>query len=1222
MARDPSKTATRVITSPAKTSSVATTKSVPKIDTVSKKISKLQKELRREGVGAEKLTLEPVSNIEDVLSLNSLTNLRPEIISSLAFLPAFDNTSRSSVIALQNKTDVNKLLDTQSSVRSLYTEDLAQIIDQLSQGKFLEDRTEIEVSRVFREIVSEYDNDVLEVNKLLSAMSDILANVEKISQGFNISQNKDEIEGLISSRKEDRSDTRPTGRFSRFDDVLSNWLNFSTSNADKFSNTKIIGQIITDLRIALTGGSQHLFPNPARLEDTSALKIWTLEDEERDFSFSLPSIASVISLPLGSINNFDPVEDSDFNAFQESLPSDDQDKLKVLISALSKEIRMSNGIKSLESDAEINSRFDIANPGALIRIIGDLGEKITGELPQARSLASILRVQDSNGNIVLPFEQRIIIDSDENKTYLSGKSFFIDTILNSENPPNTAPAEEYASTAKNTTDEVVKVINRLLGFTGGDESNLKFCQDVYKDFLGIARKALEDYDSERTVVVGGLLSICQTDLVLKRLIYKYLLSLRTGEDVQVRIDDPSKDDTIGISPAGTIENGRGFAEKATSNASNAKSSKLGAKGEIGEAFTPARTDKFKFSRANPVSTKINPIAGVTSDRGRTSSVMSVRSTLRQIQDRLSVIVDSGQEFDPVGTGLSSKFDNEKTPIATIGLGEISTLLSKDLDEDGILKEILDIVDDLTSILSKGDDDLTRMNRLSDDTLLLLGFEISSLLISQYAHIEITTSDDGKNFKFFTNEDLNAIIERKIIAIQENAPISFEESSGDSLFDLQSELEDEDNFTRDLIDAISSVVDILKDRVDESFEYKYNLLSTPEGVEAVRGLTGTQLIIANYINAMVMQSRDPSYLSNEVLISQEEVNSLISLLKEPLFTSPSGNNIKILSVGLPSGLQDALKNPVFYTDDDDQAFKIADTDVITVEVYKVETEFEDLIFKPQKFIFDMTSFAEVSGIVSDTDTFDKVKSSNFTLTSIDDEGNVEEGITLVNAVSRNMGGNRSSGDVLFENHAISFLLETYIRLFLGAGITESTFLSNESLLDVPPSSAVQRLLRVLETSLGVDLGAEPASLGGGGSRPTTLGGGGSRTLGGGGSRSSSSSGSASVKEKTAVINTAELSRRVKQIESTVLMNTSSNKAKVLQTNLFERIFHLPVDPDHFEIDLEKTRQTEAGRNLLNSDLFLECATEEVDEYGDSRLYLKEREYELSEMFVVISLGNNL
>ena len=205
-----------------------------------------------------------------------------------------------------------------------------------------------------------------------------------------------------------------------------------------------------------------------------------------------------------------------------------------------------------------------------------------------------------------------------------------------------------------------------------------------------------------------------------------------------------------------------------------------------------------------------------------------------------------------------------------------------------------------------------------------------------------------------------------------------------------------------------------------------------------------------------------------------------------------------------------------------------------------------------------------------------------------------------------------------------MLETYVRLFLGAGITESTFLSNESLLDVPPSNAVQRLLRVLETSLGVDLGAEPESLGGGGSRPTTLGGGGSRpeALGGGGSRPTSSSGSASIKEKTVVINTTELSRRVKQIESTVLMNVSSNKAKVLQTNLFERIFHVAVDPDVFEIDLEKTRQTESGRNLLNSDLFLECTVEEVDEYGDSKLYLKEREYELSEMFVVISLGNNL
>ena len=113
MARDPSKTATRVITTPVKTSSVVTTKSAPKIGSVSKKISQLQKDLRREGIGAEKLTLEPVSNIEGVLSSNSLTNLRPEIVSSIELLPAFDSTARSSKVTFQNQADVSKLLDTQ-----------------------------------------------------------------------------------------------------------------------------------------------------------------------------------------------------------------------------------------------------------------------------------------------------------------------------------------------------------------------------------------------------------------------------------------------------------------------------------------------------------------------------------------------------------------------------------------------------------------------------------------------------------------------------------------------------------------------------------------------------------------------------------------------------------------------------------------------------------------------------------------------------------------------------------------------------------------------------------------------------------------------------------------------------------------------------------------------------------------------------------------------------
>jgi hypothetical protein len=46
---------------------------------------------------------------------------------------------------------------------------------------------------------------------------------------------------------------------------------------------------------------------------------------------------------------------------------------------------------------------------------------------------------------------------------------------------------------------------------------------------------------------------------------------------------------------------------------------------------------------------------------------------------------------------------------------------------------------------------------------------------------------------------------------------------------------------------------------------------------------------------------------------------------------------------------------------------------------------------------------------------------------------------------------------------------------------------------------------------------------------------------------------------------------------LVFQSSFVKRKVLDPKLFDRVFHLPINTDDFEIDVEQTISTEAGRN---------------------------------------------
>jgi hypothetical protein len=83
----------------------------------------------------------------------------------------------------------------------------------------------------------------------------------------------------------------------------------------------------------------------------------------------------------------------------------------------------------------------------------------------------------------------------------------------------------------------------------------------------------------------------------------------------------------------------------------------------------------------------------------------------------------------------------------------------------------------------------------------------------------------------------------------------------------------------------------------------------------------------------------------------------------------------------------------------------------------------------------------------------------------------------------------------------------------------------------------------------------------------------------------------------------------------LTGADVTSTRLITPKLFERIFHLPVDLDNFEIDVEATHATESGRKMFKSQQFQNM----LKDSGSGELLMKPRpsdegSYILSEIFI--------
>ena len=1248
------------------------------------------------GSAAEKLTIDSPEGIDALLSERALSSLRPELLSLFSFLPVKSETDEG--------TTAGQLFDLLVTARNLWTEDVQALQATLSEIAVFDESLE--------NLQAEYDEEVASVQSQLEFLSKIMLTVNDMKRSLDLKHNSDSLQAAVKLLRSSRGvELPPVGQFSTPAGILGCQLGFEKSNVEAFSNTKFVGQILADLEASLTAFSPQLLGSydSDRKDDTSPITILTTLSSDDDFTFTPSSVRSQTSnllthqLGTGALTNnlFDPTTDADFSSFLDSLPADDEDRIKILIVALSRELRMSAGVK-LMTGTSLDDAYTVESGNLMTRIIGNPGEKITDGIPSEGSLASISRFLDADGNVILPLESRVIIDPDEEKTFVPGTIFLVDRILRGSDKFKTNALDDYASSVKSTVENGSSAIAKLMNFD--DEHRTLYYISVFKDIMSFVADSIETLVkgasiTEEQALGAALLVAAQTDPTLKRQLFNYLVAIRAGGYVSSSTSDPSGGGTSGGGSGGGRRGGPGglpglddFGEAAAEAAAEADA-------------TSTRSRGSRSTNPSKAISAVSAIKSTKSSLGSAVASMVVRGTPSSIEQRVETLfAESLTTARALGHSRQTlrRSSSEASRTVTLADGSITDILDAGSSNDNfIFSKMADYADEqlesATRIVAAGnshryDDDqtktstgLTRMNRLSDDTLLLLLFETVVSFYSAFVDVKFSSASDGGQVKISVNKSKCSTVRSKMLSLAERisessylstktgtsrSSLSSSESYSAKLQALAEVFEAEEALIRDQVDmlrAISSTLSAQAATTSSFFGSSSSsttgkkltaLLENADGDALVEGLSNMQVTLGWKASEDLLLSSDDSLLPDETVLTDSEINAVKALLLEAQFVSPAGDNLKILSVGMPAGLLTSLQHPTF-TVGEDTSIASTSADLVTVKVYRLDPEFEDLVFKPMAFVFDMSRFAMNRAAIGEGVTLDSVLSSGYGLREVNPEAGLGS-LDIASTMSQQSEYEGLTGqeiENLVRNHIVHELLRLYVKILSGMNFAEYTFLVDEGLLDVTYTDAALEFFETFLESTDVPCVSSTASnsnvalyvkgLQDGLSAKDAMAysiQNSSSQIAAAAKASASTTASTSSSSGTCAMDAlagadseevddvdsteedndldSELVARFKRLISTVFFNKSALSVRAMQTKMFERTFMLPVDPDEFVIDVDETSSTRAGKRLLRSAAFKNCTVETEDSNGNSVLKLAGRETEFSEFFSVISLGVDL
>lgn len=1260
---------------------------IPKheIKVAPKIVVKISQKKTYQNYSEDKLNLSDIKIKNNSFKANEIdqgiSSKRPELLMVFTYNPIFSGDSKQQFLS-----DFGKLIEVQHQTSYIKRD----IIGELTLN--IQKSSDESNAKNFSKLLNKFNNKIKDLDSLIGSYTNLIKNKEEIEKKFDIKN----ISGINTNEQEsDKNVEVSQKRNPSIKEFFTKKMGYTSDQFDKFSNTKIFIQLISDLRNIIENYSFNLLglKDLDRKNDISAIKIDTTYTINDDFTFTIAKLRSN-NEPINAINR------DFFNKTLTTLPTDPVARIKILINALSKEYRISSELGD-PSNKKILDNFDFENvgspfdnilglPGSNI-FIPSKGSKTLLELSQFKIENTIKQTTSDTEEefFVLPFESKFIDFEKSEITYVPGKYYFADAIFETDkNSFNTKPLLSYEGKFSNRYNATRTALNTLLqlnkkNLLDSDTMFTNILNSCYSSINGISTdgNSMFDFDDNINIIgtdlnqaiIAGLFKLANEDTLLKNYLFQYLLlaGLSTNQTSETKIVWQSLIDEFQILDKFT-------ALSLTKNTE--RDLKLGPNVVIPHLETLAAMIEY---RALYLITKFQ----------KTTSKSKSKSNGYFKKNNDLYVSFNDLKKDDIITALKIH-------------GNWST------NSSNFCKEFLNLADKFTKAASIRDSESgylmpdksgrTRYNFISTSTQLLMLFEIFSSLIGIVIKIELSKSSSKGQISVRINKKEQRLIfdvlsefvtskavvsaapsaknntfvvapsgkkQNKNVTIASNGKKNNNSvvvaAAGDKkpdftnnyyysiINDILTRLKEEDNVIIETLAILESIKEnlIQAKEIAQTFDvYNFedsnfaekqtnydsvrnyltylhnpNQKSIADEVNAIKGQKDNNLNILFKLYGMsainmlsnITQIRNAAYIINNIkeralnlngqnskliqnpvtggqdniIVANEVKNEIKDILFSYMATSDftESNNaatrMKIMTVGIPNNFGNALQDRFHAKNKEDigiSSLQKKQIDVIQIKIYKRNLQYDELVFKPIKFMFDLSLYVSENDLILAKPENNELYENIIKRVSVTDYENPyspeqyyfdktqsnKKAITTEQKYSflTNLEKKR-----LFKNHVASFLLQNFIYLSTGMSINEEHFLTRDESKKLVNTSFDYEFEEILKRYF----------------------------------RNTLKQNIPSEKSLIQIEKDPNVDKNVREIikiyrSGNILTNPDKLMNKAFGAKFFDRIFHIPVNIDDFEIDIEKTKKTESGKKLLNKTFLVKNIITR-----DNKSYLKKR-----------------
>lgn len=967
--------------------------------------------------------------------LTGISKERPELVMLTQFQPVYKIGEQGTKIDLDDDdmflTSAGRFFEAQMQLRYLRDQNVYKMLSDVKKTKSAQGEFLLRAAK-FRDAISDLSKST---NQLLSVVTRLEAVKQQLDLRHDIHVvSPDELKALQIDNYVGKSDlyanTKQESISQRFDinDILSRF-GFEKSNVlDYYSSTKLWLQLLYEFKQICRSHSLSLIDADVASYKNDKSPVYLVKPTTGRFSvnpqvgiFDIETLGNVEPEQVNiAIDSIDTVYKSLYNNVKLKTP---EIRIAMLSWILSKEYRFSHAFEQSAVTNALSSYYrytinttNAGNQQMLDAVIGQFGDDIADiSAGSGNSLVDVSQAKPNENTAVLTFEEKYVVG--ENGTITPGSVYYVDSALN-------------VNDLSLTTNRLNALATRL--------------ENAYKNWsvMSSGMNLLMKFDTLRSGPSHGMLS----------------------NPRELYVDIASK----------VIDFTSGYVQK------QAASDKMSA---VFATAASAKGNRLKAALFSLIMCRLAKSYGESGFQRFTNAVRTIQNSLSGTSDNTPTI---DRIIDEVFRTLESSIQTSVTSVSSYVSSLIPVLGSRpsQVDVDQSLSEeslrsalkkgsyLLDAAEDIMSkIMSTFEneaflDGRSRFSGYQDTIVMMIAFDLvvnifgkysSKTFVGRYTTFNSTTFLIDKTNPRFT-QSINDIEGRLDVEIQLTQQSSYAvlntlKRLSDSVRSTVTFLE-----SPSTIGTIGAISKILND------EDLVNMLMNRQQLLVLANTVGDMLLNLQYasgergtkdvISLDVDNDNDTDYqdeirILDDGVVSPRTKRAIEGLLKTPEFATYKAFNKKILSVGIPLGFTEKLRQSVTVSKATRTSFTDKQEDIVNVCVYKVDLENPDIIYKPRKFPFEMSRFPvrvdELHPTFNDSlaDYVDRFPTRDYTQ-MFESAGSpiqyLVPGRSEVGAFADD-SYNFLSDDMkrkIIHNHVVSFLLETYVHVMTGLSVSEHSF----------------------------------------------------------------------------------------------------------------------------------------------------------------------------------------